>query len=43
MDDSQSDSDDCVIIEFEDEDDDRNSLSSMNDDIKKKPVADFDG
>ena len=42
LDDSQSDSDDCVIIEFEDEEDIRNSLNFRNADIKVEPSADFD-
>ena len=35
--------DDCVIIEFEDEEDDKNSLNFKNDNIKKQLAADFDG
>ena len=43
MDDSQSDYNDCVIIEFEDEEDDRNSLNFKNDNIKIQLAADLDG
>ena len=43
MDDSQSDYNDCVIIDFEDEEDDRNSLNFKNDNIKIQLAADLDG
>ena len=39
--DAQSDSDDCVIIEVDDEDDITNNLNFMNEKCKNEPSSDF--